>query len=354
MTAGENIAVAGDGSTTNPYVISASAGGGTVTCDQVRPCLSAGTGIAYDPATGVISSTPASVDCSQVRPCLSAGPGATYDPASGVIGARLSTDPGNNLALGGDQGLYVPAGAGSTVITGDTPCIAVDGDGSAGSPITATPRLDPAPGNQLQCGPNGLLVAATAAAITTACGLAGDGSAGSPLAAKVTAWPYAACDVTTQAGRVFCDANGTLRSEPRGYVSASNSPTANQSYPDVAVPAAQDTLVETRTFTITNPDPCRDSYVIVEIELDVDFVLPAGAGAAVGMYTDEMIYHRNTGSSTENDFHIQVTKVLAQNPFVLPPGGSNAFGLDIRMGRGSAGATYNRIQTFIRAFQWIL
>ncbi|MDP4501084.1 hypothetical protein [Nonomuraea turcica] len=320
MTAGPNITVDGDGSTANPYVISGT-GGGAVTCDQVRPCLSAGPGVAYDPATGVIS-------------------------------ARLSTDAGNNATFGGDQGIFVPAAGGATVITADSPCIALDGDGSAGAPITATPVVDPAPANLLACGPNGLLVTG-GAALATGCGLSGDGTAAAPLAAAVQEWPYP-CDVTTEAGGVYCDANGVLRAEPRGYMVSSNSPTNNQTYPNLAVPAAQDTLIETRTFLITNPDTCRDAYVIVELELDVDFVLPAGAGAAAGMYTDEMVFHRNTGSSAENDFHVQVTKVLAQTPFVLPPGGSNNFGLDIRLGRGSGGATYNRIQTFVRAFLWIL
>ncbi|MGP3957004.1 hypothetical protein ACTWPT_13465 [Nonomuraea sp. 3N208] len=130
VTAGTGVTVAGDGSSANPYVIS-SGGGGAVTCDQAGPCLSAGPGVAYDPA------------------------------------------------------------------------------------------------NQLSCGPAGLLVPG-ASAVSTACGLSGDGSAGAPLTVAVQAWPYP-CDVTTEAGGVYCDANGVLRAEPRGYVVSSNSPTNNQS-----------------------------------------------------------------------------------------------------------------------------
>ncbi|MEH0579143.1 hypothetical protein QBA54_32750 [Streptomyces sp. B21-108] len=73
----------------------------------------------------------AAVTCDQVRRCLSAGPGVAYDPATGVIGADVSDTPGNNLVID-ENGLFVPAGA-ATVTTG----CGVLGDGSASSPVRA-------------------------------------------------------------------------------------------------------------------------------------------------------------------------------------------------------------------------
>lgn len=95
ILAGDGTRVSGSGSTPNPYVISAE------------------------------------VECDDVRPCISAGPGATYDPATGVVGADLSQEPGNNLVIRPD-GLFVPTGA-ATV----TPGCGLTGNGSASSPIRA-------------------------------------------------------------------------------------------------------------------------------------------------------------------------------------------------------------------------
>lgn len=102
IIAGEGTTVEGGGSTTNPYVVSAD-----VTCDQVRPCLSA-------------------------------GPGAVYDPATGVVSVDVSDSPGNNLTLSPD-GLFVPTGA----ATVSTAC-GVLGDGSASSPVRANTAALPA------------------------------------------------------------------------------------------------------------------------------------------------------------------------------------------------------------------
>ncbi|WP_413808101.1 hypothetical protein [Streptomyces sp. OE57] len=97
VVAGPGVTVTGNGSNGAPYVIST---GGTVTCDQVRPCISA-------------------------------GPGASYNPATGVIEARPSTDAGNTLEIGTDGGLLVPGPAPL-----ETGC-GLTGDGTAGAPLTA-------------------------------------------------------------------------------------------------------------------------------------------------------------------------------------------------------------------------
>jgi hypothetical protein len=474
VVAGPGATVTGNGSPGSPYVVSA--GAGTVTCDQVRPCLSAGPGATYDPATGVIGADPTVVEagtnttvtgtgtaadpyvvnadaadptvveagdnvtvtgtgtaadpyvvnadaadptvvqagdratvtgtgtaadpyvvsadppsCDDVRPCLAAGTGIDYDPATGTISAEPTVvEAGTNTTVTGtgtaaDPYVVSSAGGGgvSTVVTaGDRttvtgtgtladpyvvnadppscddvrPCL-VAGDGIAYDAATGTIAARPStdPGNLVEFGTDGGLLVGAPAALETGCGLAGDGSAATPLAAAVTAWPYP-CDVDANAGGVYCDSTGALRSEPRGLAQyASDQQVLNPA--DLPVPAAEDTEVATHEVTITNPDPCRPAFVILESEADADFNLPAGAGAALGILTDEMSYLRNNGTSAILDTHIQGTKVasLGSGPGqLIPPGGSVNYVLSIRMGRGSGGATYNRVQSFVRYFLFVL
>lgn len=209
------------------------------------------------------------------------------------------------------------------VVAGEN--IVIDGTGSPSSPYTVS------------------------AAVTTGCGLAGDGSAGAPLRAVTGAWPYP-CGAEAYGGGVYCDSAGMLRSDPRPLTDYVQSQ-VNQAYPSTAVPSALDTVIETRTLSVTNPDPCREAMVLVEAELDVDFDLPASSGAAAGITTDEMQYFANRGTSTALDVHCQVTKVTRQT---IPAGGTISIPLEVTMGRGSGGATYNRIQSFIRAFVFVL
>jgi hypothetical protein len=235
----------------------------------------------------------ADIPCTTVRACLSAGPGVNYDAATGAISADISAQAGNNLVQGPD-GLYVPTGA---------------------------------------------------ATVNTGCGLTGDGSAGTPLAVAVGTWPYA-CDPDTAGGVIVCGSDGVLRGEPRGQVNFAQH-TESRTYADLAVPNSL-TVVDTFSLNITNPDPCRAAIILVEREVDVDFILPAGAGAAYGHDTDQMYYMRNTGSSTMTDVHTQTTKLYQALP-ALAPGAGALVSLPVSMDRGSGSATYNRIQVFIRA-----
>ncbi|GGZ23181.1 hypothetical protein GCM10010387_15360 [Streptomyces inusitatus] len=307
IDAGSGVTVSGSGTPANPFVISATA----LDCAVVRPCISAGQGATYNSGTGVVAARPstdagntiqfggdgglyAATHCPTVRQCLSEGDGIDYNPATGVISARPSTDAGNNLAIGGDGGLFVPTGA---------------------------------------------------ATVTTGCGLTGNGAVATPVRAQVGTWAYP-CDLDDHAGQTYCDSAGVLRGEPRGQATFDQS-VIEQSYPSLAVPAGTDVLIETRPFDITNPDPCRDAFVVFECELDVDFTLPAGAGAAASMFTDDIIYMENTGSSTQDAVHVQVCKVFLRT---VPAGGVLASPIEVRMGRGSGGAAYTRIQTATRAF----
>lgn len=216
-----------------------------------------------------------------------------------------------------------------TVVAGGG--VTVDGNGSTTSPYTvsATPPV-------------------------TGCGLTGSGTDASPLVVAVGAWPYP-CDLDAQAGGVYCDSDGVLRSEPRpvyDYVQSS----VNEVFPaNPLVPTTMDgdgTTVTTRSLTITNPDPCREARVLIEQEWDVDFVLPPGGRAGYFVAQDEMYRTQNTGNATVFDVHTQTTKVTGNR--VIPPGGSITFTVDLGMGWGAGGATYNRIQSFIRVMIFVL
>jgi hypothetical protein len=325
VIAGPGITVEGNGSSGAPYVISGDSGSGGTTVVQAGDTTTVdttvtGTGAAGDPyivssevildpappggGSNLIQEGPDGLflECAQVRTCLTAGDGVTYDETTGTIAA---------------EGTVVEAGPGVTVT----------GTGSAADPyeVSATP-----PG--------------------TGCGLTGDGSAGAPLTAMVGTWPYP-CDVDANAGGVYCDSSGQLRSEPRGQITHQQDQQVLD-FADVAVPAAQDTEVATHTMTVNNPDACRPAFLLMEGEVDADFNLPAGAGAALGIATDETWYLRNSGTTAILDTHAQATKVVAGG--TIPAGGSLNFTLSIRMGRGSGGATYNRVQSFLRAFVIVL
>ncbi|MFF3441725.1 hypothetical protein [Streptosporangium sp. NPDC002721] len=307
----------GNGSTANPYVVSAT---GTTNCEAIQDCV--GTAL---------------------------GPGLVYDDAGNQIRARISGDAGNAMVFGGDGGLYAAGGGGgggglTTVAVQDTPCINLGGLGTVPQPLTATPTLNPAAGNLLTCTATGLQALLTVGA----CGLQGAGTAASPLAARVTAWPYA-CPVDANAGAVYCDSTGALRSEPRGkaeYFTTS----ANQTYANVAVPATTatgGTTIETRSLSVTNPDACRPALAITMTELDIDFIIPAGGRAGMFMYGDETYRFENRGSATVSNVHTQTTKVVGNT--IIPAGGTQNIDLVIGLGFGLGGATYNRIQSFIRA-----
>ena len=236
----------------------------------------------------------ADVPCETTRACFTAGPGIDLDQGSGVISADLSGEAGNNIVVGPDGGLLVPTAAGQ---------------------------------------------------ILTGCGLTGDGSGSAPVEVATGEWPYD-CPADTAGGVIVCGTDGVLRGEPRGQVNYFQMQDT-RTYSDLTVPDEL-TMVDMFSLSITNPDLCRSAMVLVEREVDVDFVLPSGAGASYGHDTDQMYYLRNTGSSTITDAHTQTTK-LYQAMTELAPGAGAVVQLPVSMNRGSGGATYNRIQVFLRA-----
>lgn len=257
---GDNATVTGNGSNANPYVVNA-----IVACDDVRPCINA-------------------------------GPGATYDPATGTVGVCVSSQAGNQIVRDASGCLLVPGGE---------------------------------------------------ATVTTACGMSGTGSSASPLAVRSATWPFA-CDVATQGTGIYCAPDGSLRSDPQVRMGFFGQ-TFNQSFATpVAVPAAA-TNIATFSVTVTNPDPCREAFVILARQADVDLNLPVGAGAMTGVAGDQMTYDFNSGSTAQNLIHHQGSKVGAGT---IGPGATQVFTCDVLAGRGTGGATYERIQADIHV--WVI
>lgn len=187
VIAGPGVTVDGNGSAATPYTISSAANptsiqaGDTETVDTTV----AGTGTAADPyvvsSDVILDPAPPGggsnlahagpdgvyVECADVRGCLSAGDGIAYDPTTGEIDARPSTDAGNVVSFGTDGGLFSPAAAATMVEAQDstTVDVTVSGTGTVADPykVSAAVILDPAPpsgGSELlHAGPNGLYLA---------------------------------------------------------------------------------------------------------------------------------------------------------------------------------------------------
>jgi hypothetical protein len=231
----------------------------------------------------------------------------------------------------------------------DTNCISMAGDGTAGAPFKASPRLDPNPANLLRCGKGGLLVAGgTGGTVATGCGLTGDGSTGAPVTAAVSPWPFP-CSLDTAGGLVYCDSTGKLRSEPRGRVQYA-AVFDGVSIPARVVPAAT-TKVVNRTLAITNPDTCRPGLALVNADVDIDLTLPANSGAGYGFNGDTMLYLGNKGSSTVTSTHVQVSKTWR---VAVGAGATVSEPMTVEVGRGSGNARYTRIQWSIRSFLFVL
>ncbi|MFJ3249062.1 hypothetical protein [Streptomyces sp. NPDC086782] len=268
VTAGPGVTVDGDGSPLLPYVVSAEGGGtaalAVIDSETIDFDLT-GTGTAGDPyeITGSVVLDPAPpgggsnlvrsgprglfVECEQVRGCLTAGDGIAYDPATGVIAARPSADAGNGVTIGTDGGLYAPTGGAAepTVLqAADTSTVdtTVTGSGTAGDPFVVEADVIVAPepngleataggllvapsadaGNQLSMGADGRLFVPPDEPLSVGCGLQGEGTAASPLAAHPMAGSDVWADHWDCAGTSYstlrCDPNtGALWTPPEHY-----------------------------------------------------------------------------------------------------------------------------------------
>ncbi len=240
--------------------------GGECACSLVAGTNVQVTGSGTSAVPWVVS---ALTNCAQVRTCISANDGAEYNPVTGVIGVCVSPNAGNGLTQDANGCLYV-AGAPGTVVAG--------------------------------------------------CGLTGDGSVATPIKANTGVWPFT-CPPETNGSVVACDATGLLKGEPPYHTYYFES-LQEQLFPaNPTVPAGDDVVVQTFSFPITNPDPCRIMRVIVWRDLDVSFDLPPGADATSGISTDDMTHVDNAGTGTETT-HTQVGKITQPNAALGPGAGT--------------------------------
>lgn len=266
-------------------------------CDQVRDCISAGSGISYDPNTGVISTNPT---CEFFRSCISAGTGISYNPGTGVISA-----------------------------TGGTDCAAVRNcisatDGVAYNPGTGVATINAANG----------------------CGILGNGTLADPIRANVSAWPFPCA--TNLGGGIYCDGD-VLRGEPMPKAQFFGQ-TFNEQLvePGNLIPVAQ-TQVALVELEVTNPDTCRPALVIGSRLLDMDFTLPPNAVATYGFEGDAMGRMDNGGTATQDIIHTQVEKMFSAT---VAAGATTTFDMMIFVSQGTNGARYSRIQASISA--WLI
>lgn len=290
VQAGTGVTVSGSGTTANPFVVSAD----IAPCTTVRGCLSAGSGITYNSATGEIAAAP--ISCADVRPCISAAPGLTYNSGTGVMGPDISNTAGNSLVVD-PGGLYVPA----------------------------------------------------TMAVATLCGLTGDGSPANPLGVATATWPFT-CGLGANGGGIYCDTNtGQLKGEPMPKMAFfGQTLNTTEPAPGTLVPAAT-TVVDTVSVNVTNPDPCRDAFVIAYRQIDVDLTLPSGASATIVQNGDAMSHEENTGTTQQDLIHHQTGKISAGT---LAAGASTTFVSPIALGQGVGGARWNRVQADISV--WLI
>lgn len=230
-----------------------------------------------------------------VRSLLSASNGINYNSLTGNFTAHISTQPGNNLTIAGDNGLYVPTGS---------------------------------------------------ATVTTGAGLTGNGSGPSPVAANVSSWPYPTT-AGTQAQGVFVDpSTNKLISPPSQQVDFVSS-LFDRSYANLAV-AAGTTPVTADSFTVTlaNPDPNRSCVVIIWREVKMRFTLPANSTASYSIASDDTGRYFNNGTTSQSNMGVQTAKSFKSTN--LGPGATSSYTLTVGSCNGTGGATYSRIEVAIR------
>ncbi len=181
VAAGDCIDVTGTGAALDPYVVSVAISGAAgnalvcnndglfispaaFQCEDLNNCsiddladvicagASDGDALIWSNALGAFVCGPipqVPFDCAELNSCSITDLNDVTCVAAGV---------GDVLTFNGTDWTCAPIPATDPFITANSTCVALTGDGSAGSPLTATPIVDPSAANLLACGPNGLIV----------------------------------------------------------------------------------------------------------------------------------------------------------------------------------------------------
>lgn len=224
VVAGDGITVTGNGNTGTPYVVSADPAdavtvadtnsvnmtmvGNVITSDVIR-----------DPSpTNILQIGPngVGVECEAVQDCVgqAMGNALTYNDAANQYDVQISTDPGNTVVLGTDNGIFSAPGA-----------------------IVLGCGLETGPGGAIQVNevPFSTMTRRTA-------GDSFEDGGTTPL--------LPACNLEGQG--VYCDTNGELRTKPEKFVETGLASFQEGYNPAVNIPFTTSEI----TLNVVNPSPC--------------------------------------------------------------------------------------------------
>lgn len=225
VVAGDGVTVTGNGNAGTPYVVSADPAdavtvadtnsvnmtmvGNVITSDVIR-----------DPsATNILQIGPngVGVECEAVQDCVgqAMGNALTYNDAANQYDVQISTDPGNTVVLGTDNGIFSAPGA-----------IAL--------------------GCGLETGVGGVIQVNEVPFATLTRRTAGDSFENDGVTVPLAG----ACNLNGQG--VYCDTNGELRTKPEKFVE-----TGLMSFQEGFAPAQNIPFTTSEiVLPITNPSPC--------------------------------------------------------------------------------------------------
>lgn len=163
------------------------------------------------------------------------------------------------------------------------------------------------------------------------------------------AWPYPCVPGQGNPLRVDPDCGLWLPPRPQAAMVAAAGATAQL---DQIVPE-EHVVVETAQISVTNPSACHEAMVLRMVSADVDFTVPAGAGAHVSarLAANEYQDFRNPApaSGTALSFtHFEYWEPMIDGE-VIPPGETVTYSADIEVGQGTGGARYRGCRWKVRA-----
>lgn len=295
VQAGLRTTVTGNGSTANPYAISADVQGSTTVTD-----------------TSTVDS-------------VITGTGAAATPWIISANVKISASPDNCLSANPD-GLFIQCPDGSDTIVQDGTLTSVSGTGTISDPYIVnadvqgnTTVLDTVTVNASVTGAgtagNPWVISAN---VIPACGLV---STPAGLAVNVSAWPFA-CDEDNGTG-IYCDPdNGVLRGDPP-HTSVSGRITGIEV---VTVDLDTAGTVELIDTVLVNPSTCRSMVFTFTVETGWSYDISPGTTA---IFTSSNNVH-GSGVSFANDFNGPGDQAFTRNEtdggtILVAPGASFNF-----------------------------
>lgn len=257
-------------------------------------------------------------DCETIRGCISAEGPATFDPKTGKIGVQLSKDEGNQVKKGNDGGLFVPktSTANAEELT-----------------------LEDWPHS---CPPDQVIEFANHS------GGKSSVNAFDPVYKTKDGGLFTDTGIITQSHNVLDGLNEAKAGREKGDLV----PEAERWNKDD--PSKSIALIATPKIKIKNPDECRKSRVVMDVEVSVEFDLPSGASAVVfhGESRLEPVWaSQNAGVGEEKKTYMQVNRTYFH--YALNPGEEKVFDFVVGVGRGSNGARWKACEWKIKAMSII-